>query len=359
VLATIDSAELAAAVTAAEADVADAAAKLDTDQDGDATDAQMSADESNLAAAQQQLDAANADLAGAQLVAGVDGTVAAVNLTVGEELGTSGTSGTGMTGTGTGSGQSASNLGSGGSSASGTTPSTGTDSSSPHVQVVSTGSYVVNLGIDDTEIELVEVGQAVQVSESTSSSTATAGGFGGRGFPQAAGAAPSAGTDAAGTGGTTGEVTDVGAIADASSGVASYPVEITFSGSGDDFHVGATATVEIVYDKIADAVQVPTMAVTTTDGQATVIVTDDSGNEETRQVETGITSGGMIQITSGIEAGEQVVIRIAAVSNDGDDSGDDDQRQSGQFGPPDGFEPPAGFDPSQFGGGPPSGGAGG
>ena len=101
------------------------------------------------------------------------------------------------------------------------------------------------------------------------------------------------------------------------------------------------------------------MAVTTTDGQATVIVTDDDGNEETRQVETGIASGGMIQITSGIEAGEQVVIRIAAVSNDSDDSGEDNQRQEGQFGPPDGFEPPAGFDPSQFGGGPPSGGSGG
>lgn len=354
VLATIDSAELEAAVSAAAADVADAEAKLDSDQDASASDAQLSADESNLASAEKALDAASEDLAGAQLVAEFDGTVTTVDLTVGEELGDSGSSGVGMTGSGTGSGLSSSTLGSGDSDPTGdAAASTGTDSSStPQIQVVSTGSYVVNLAIDDTEIDLVEVGQEAEVTESGAASSS---GAGGRGFPGGRGGGQQQSTEAGSGEDTVGQVTDVGAIADASSGVAGYPVEVAFTGSGEDFHVGATATVEIVYEEIADALQVPAMAVTTTGGESTVIVTDEDGHEETRPIETGITSGGMLQVTTGLEAGEQVVIRIEPVETN-DDAEDDDgggqqQGPPGGFQPPEGFELPEGFDPSQLGGG--------
>jgi len=111
VLATIDSAELEAAVTQAEATVAEAEATLDDDEDAGASDARIAADESSLDSAQRQLEAAQEALDGAQLVATIDGTVSAVNITVGDQLGSGGTPGTAMTGSGSGSGQSSGSLG--------------------------------------------------------------------------------------------------------------------------------------------------------------------------------------------------------------------------------------------------------
>src|SRR4051812_35945739 len=73
VLATIDSAELQAAATAAEADLADAKAKLSDDESGGASDAQISADESNVQSANDALTNAQEALAGASLVATFDG----------------------------------------------------------------------------------------------------------------------------------------------------------------------------------------------------------------------------------------------------------------------------------------------
>ena len=83
------------------------------------------------------------------------------------------------------------------------------------------------------------------------------------------GATGTGGTNAAtggqgGTGATaTGTVTDVGRVASASSGVASYPVTITFDAPASQFFVGATVTGAIDVQTVKNAVQVPSRAVTT------------------------------------------------------------------------------------------------
>jgi macrolide-specific efflux system membrane fusion protein len=107
----------------------------------------------------------------------------------------------------------------------------------------------------------------------------------------------------------TGEVTAVSTIADASSGVSSYPVTVDFTDDSGDFNVGATVLVDITIAEVQDVVQVPSFAVTTDGDSSTVTVTKD-GKEETREVTTGLTSGGMVEITSGLEAGEEVVIKL-------------------------------------------------
>ena len=342
VLATIDSAELEAAVADAEADVADAEAALADDEDAGASDEQIDADQSRLTSAEDGLASAQEQLAGAQLVASFDGTVASVDITVGEELASGGAGGTALTGSQTGTGQSAGTIGE--SDTQGLPTNTEQETSAtPHIQVVSAGTFTVELGVDDTDIERLEVGQTATVSLSTASSTTGFGPPGGGGFPgggefpgggSAAGGFPGGGAlpggdepsaegDAGGgeddapteagavPGGAeaSGELTDVGAMADASSGVASYPVTVAFTDDSGDFNVGATVTVEITYDEREDVVQVPAMAVTTADGTSTVTVRSDDGDEE-RTVDTGLTSGSMVEITSGLEAGEQVVVTV-------------------------------------------------
>jgi multidrug efflux pump subunit AcrA (membrane-fusion protein) len=330
VLATIDSAELQAAVAEAESSVADANAKLSDDEASGASAAQLTADKSSLASAQVRLDAARKALAGAQLVATFDGTVAAVNISVGEQLTSDGTGGTSQTGSQSGSGGSSSNLGNGNSSNAGQSDSdSSSDSSTPHIEVVSTARYTIELGIGDSDIAKVAVGQPATIALSTSQQNVNGpgsrffgGGFGPDGFgneqpadgekpSQSDGSGSQSEADTppplAGTAAATGQVTKVGAVASASSGVATYPVTVAFTDTSGDYHAGATATVEITYAQKNDVVQVPVFAVTTTNGTSTVTVSKD-GKTETRTVTTGLTSGGMVEITSGLAAGEQVVI---------------------------------------------------
>jgi len=353
VLAEIDAAELQADVSSAEATVADAEAKLSDDEDAGASDEQITADESSLTAANDQLDAANEALEGAKLVATMDGTVASVNVTVGEELASGGSGGTDLTGSGSGSGNSNGSLPSSGG---GSPNPGGTDdasSSTADISLTSTGRFTVDLGFASTDIASIEVGQVATIdlsSGSSSSGVPRGGGFpgggaflAGGGFPGSANANANAnanvdgGDDDRGTETTTpaltgtasgvqGLVTEVGTVADASSGVASYPVTVMFSDDSGDYNVGATVTVAITYAEVKDAIQVPSFAVTTnTDGTSSVEVKTGKGTE-TRTVTTGLTSGAMVQITEGLEEGETVVVALGGRGADrgggrGDDSG--------------------------------------
>jgi HlyD family secretion protein len=70
-----------------------------------------------------------------------------------------------------------------------------------------------------------------------------------------------------------------------------------------------TANVTIILDQRDDALQVPAEAVWRNKGQRLVEVQLADGKTEERPVEIGITDGVMQEITSGLKAGEQVVIR--------------------------------------------------
>ena len=90
---------------------------------------------------------------------------------------------------------------------------------------------------------------------------------------------------------------------------------------------------EITYDQVEDVVQVPSLAVTAEeDGSSTVTVRTEDG-DETRTVETGLTSGTMTEITSGLEAGETVVMSFGGQSGAGGFPGGGDLPD----GLPDGF----------------------
>ena len=82
---------------------------------------------------------------------------------------------------------------------------------------------------------------------------------------------------------------------------------VSFTDQSGTFNPGATVDVVITYAEKQNAVQVPTLAITTSNGASTVTVSKN-GSTESRTVTTGLTSGGMTEITSGLQAGEQVVI---------------------------------------------------
>ncbi len=248
VLASIDPGQLQAAVSSAQASLASAQAQLSDDSSAGASAAQIAADNASVTTAQDHLDQANPDLAGANLVATFDGTVATVDLTVGEQLASSGAGGTSSTGTASGSGRSANDLGSssqgtagfggGGSGASTTSGSpASSNSSDPQIEVISSGHYTVTLDVSSSDVANVKAGQSATVSLSSATSSNSRlsqflAQFGGglrssntaTGQGSSSQAASVSGTDA------TGKVTSVGAVADASSGVATYPVVVTFTG---------------------------------------------------------------------------------------------------------------------------------
>jgi macrolide-specific efflux system membrane fusion protein len=313
VLATIDSASLKSQVVQAEAQVAAAKSTLSSDTSAGASSAQLSADTAALASDRAQYASAVTALEGSSLVSPIAGTVSTVDLTVGQQLGSSGGSGTGLG-----------------------NPSSSAASSSTEIEVVSS-SLVVNLSVDDTEIGKLKVGQAATVSASSTSSASGAAG---------AAAQPSATTGSSSIAGT---VTSVGTIATTSSGVASFPVVVAVTGSTSGLFSGATASVVVTYHQLSNVLVVPSLAVSQSKGSSWVTVSAN-GKKTKQQVTTGLSSGGQVEIKTGLSAGQEVVITIPAAvtrrptgtNGSGANGFPTGGFPTGGFGGGGGFTPPAG-----------------
>lgn len=107
-----------------------------------------------------------------------------------------------------------------------------------------------------------------------------------------------------------GTVTSVGAVASASSGVATFPVTVTFKGDQTLFFVGGSVIADIVTSATGTVVLVPVRAITTAqDGTRTAELSTDGtiNHTKTVTVTTGTTSNGMIEIKSGLQVGDKVV----------------------------------------------------
>ena len=228
-LATISSASLASQVAQSNASVAAALAKLSTDQTAAASAAQIAADQASVTVARAQLADAQAALTGATLTSPIAGTVTAVNLMVGQQLSASGASsgassgansgassgsvagsgsGTGSgsgsssgASSGLGSGQSGSTSGSASSGSGGSSGSSSSTSSTGQIQVISTGSYVVDASVGASD--LANIAKGDQVTITTTGSTTPVFGL----------------------------VSSIGIVASSSSGSAGFPVVISVTGS--------------------------------------------------------------------------------------------------------------------------------
>lgn len=285
-LATLQSATLSASVAQAKSTLASGQSKLSSDQSNGASATQIAADQASITAAQNQVDNAQTALSQATMTAPIAGTVAAVNLTVGQQVsaGGAGNSSASSSGSSGSSQSSGSNSASGqnSSSSSGSSSSNSSSSSSTaQIVVISTGSYVVNASVDDTEVGQIKTGDQAVITPDGATT-------------------PVYGT-----------VTSVAVMATGSSSVPSYPVTIGVTGNPAGLFAGASADVSIVVKQLTDVLTVPSAAVHYTGGQATV---DElaGGKQVSRPVTLGMTSGGVIQVLSGLSEGDQVMVSGAA-----------------------------------------------
>ncbi|MCL4208418.1 efflux RND transporter periplasmic adaptor subunit [Patescibacteria group bacterium] len=105
----------------------------------------------------------------------------------------------------------------------------------------------------------------------------------------------------------TGKVLSINTSGEVSSGVTSYPATIILDTAATDILSNMAVQANIITDTKNEVILLPTNAVTTQNGQSSVKVIKD-GQTSTVNVETGLASGTQIEIISGINEGDEVVI---------------------------------------------------
>jgi RND family efflux transporter MFP subunit len=249
-LATVDTTALTDQVNAAQAQLTAANDRLASDEANNASTSQIDSDQSSITSAESSLSTAQTNLSDASLTSTIAGTVASVNLTVGQQV-----------------------------------SGTGTGSSSGEIVVIGTNSYIVNTTVDDTQIGQIADGDQVVITPSSSSRS----------------------------GGTTatvyGTVGSTSLIGSQSSNVTTFPVVINVTGDPAGLYAGASADVSIIVKQLNNVTEVPTQAISyNTSGQAYVTEVVN-GAHVVKDVTVGAAQNGETQIISGVAPGAKVLER--------------------------------------------------
>lgn len=331
-LAAIDTLQLDAALAQAKADLAQAQADLadarESNDGSDAAEAAVEARDAAVAVAQQTYDDAEAAMSDATLTAPASGLVTSVGVAVGDTVGSS--SDTDSSGSASSDNQGGvgtiPDMSSGGS----TSGATSSSSAAAAFTIVSTDAWKVELSVGESDVVTIATGDQAEM---------TSDGLAGTVF---------------------GTVSEIGRLPSTTQGAVAYPVTITVTGSSEGLYDGVDVDVSIVTERRTDVLAVPAAAISTDDsGHSVVSVIADDGSVSEHVVETGDSSGSMVEVVSGLAEGETVSYTVftprAGQSEDG-------ERPQGGFpegGFPEDFDPsqlpgggfPEGFDPSQLPGG--------
>ena len=149
--------------------------------------------------------------------------------------------------------------------------------------VFAPGSYQVTGTVSDSQVNLVAVGQAAQV------------------------------TPAGSTQAMLGKITSISPAATISSGVATFGVTAQLTDTSNSIRPGISATVSIVINQVVHVLTVPTSAVHTTAAGSTVQVLTN-GVPKSVSVQTGASDPTRIQILSGVQINQVVVIAVVTSS---------------------------------------------
>lgn len=145
------------------------------------------------------------------------------------------------------------------------------------IQIVGPGQEEVATTVSDTSVGRVKVGQRVTVTPDGMARTLT------------------------------GKVASMGLLSTSSSGTASFPVTIALDPTDQQLPLGSAASLSIILNSTPAAVTVPTSAVQTLGGASLVSVLRNGSPTPTR-VTLGVVGSTLAQVTSGVNAGDQVVL---------------------------------------------------
>jgi multidrug efflux pump subunit AcrA (membrane-fusion protein) len=256
---------------------------------------ELAQSQASVTSAEQQVASAQKNVDDTILRAPVAGVVAAVNGTVGQQS-NSGSGSTGSTG------------------ATGSTDTSSSSSGSGFIDLTDVGVLNVKVGFTESDAPKVNIGQAAEITLAA--------------LPEEE---------------FTGEVIAMDTSSTVVSNVVTYYATVAFDGSPKNVKPGMTASVTVVLDKRDNVVTLPTSAVSTTGTSETVTVKKSDGSTEARTITIGLRGDNAVEITSGLEAGEQVVLTTAADTGTGLPN----------------FPGGGGLGGGGLGGGPPGGGGGG
>lgn len=261
ILAKIDATALIAQRDAAEAQVS--AARTQLAEDSGASSAQRSSDRAALASAQSQLAQAEEAVDDATLTAPFSGTVSAVGVDVGDQVGSS------------------QNQGSSGSTSA--------------VSLITPKRLLVEANVSASDVSSLKAGLQAEIT-------------------------PTGGGEAA-----YGTVSDVGVIATASdSGAAQFPVTIEVTGKPTGLYPGSSATVAVTIKQANDVLTVPTQALHTEDGATFVYIVD--GDKRTKTTVTlGESYGMQTEVLTGLAEGAVVELMSFTRPRGSGNTGNGDQ----------------------------------
>jgi membrane fusion protein, macrolide-specific efflux system len=294
VLATIDQAKAKVALEMAQANLAAAQQKLDQAKNPPATpqDPAPTVDAVAVAQAKAGVNQAALNVSDAQkaleattLRAPAAGTISAVNFSVGQTVGGGGNST---------SSSSSSSSGNGSSS----------NSSKAFATLLDLDHMVVKVGFPEADAGKVAAGQPVSLT-----------------------------IDSLPGERLTGSVASIDTVSTVVSNVVTYNAIVSFDSVPSGVKPGMTANVSVIAASREGVVSVPSGAISTEGGASTVTVRTADGKDETRTVVTGLKGDGTTEITSGLDAGEQVVMSVGVVSSNASRNGTTNQQnRTGTFG---------------------------
>lgn len=266
VLATIDKSDLQDAVDLATANVTTAKANLTEVKDNDGSSAAIKSAKAQVTSAEAALTTAEKNLDEATLTSPIEGTIASVDVEVGDTV------------AGSSSSSSSSSKSSSSSSSSGSSSSSSSSSSSTQFVVISTAKWKVEGSVGASDLSSLKAGQSAVVT-----------------------------TDAT-TSELKGTVSSVGIVATSTSdGSATFPVVINLSGTHNDLYSGTTASATITTGTYKNVLTVPTAAIKT-ENSKTVVTKVANGTNTTTEVQVGTVFGNYTQIKSGLSEGDAVLI---------------------------------------------------
>jgi RND family efflux transporter MFP subunit len=125
-----------------------------------------------------------------------------------------------------------------------------------------------------------------------------------------------------------GVVSKIDTIGTVESGVVTYDVEITFESPSNLLKPGMSATADIEIESAQDVITVPIDAVQSNNNGDFVMVKSDAGTPKRTSIEAGITDDAMIEIVSGINAGDDVIIMSTTASASSNSDEDEESSSS-------------------------------